>query len=81
MDSRSSFEYGSSTSDPHVFWDMHLHKTAGLYRNMEYNIMGRNCHAFVADFLNGLGMGSSEWSMVHLVGAECTSLFYKAALR
>ena len=72
-DSRSHMEGGAfspdgSSSDVAQLWDLHLNKTAGSYQDLDYNIMARNCHAFVSDFLNSLRyMGSSSWSMVHLV--------------
>ncbi len=33
-----------------------------------YNLMTRNCHAFVADMLNGVRFqGKDSWNMVELV--------------
>mmetsp|Transcript_35203 Transcript_35203/g.78341 ORF Transcript_35203/g.78341 Transcript_35203/m.78341 type:complete len:238 (-) Transcript_35203:46-759(-) len=48
-------------------WDLALGSIVGLYRCLWYNILTRNCHAFVADFMNMIGyQGASNWNMVHL---------------
>ena len=49
-------------------WDGSLRAVCADYGLMDYNIMGRNCHQFVSDFLNAIQyQGSSRWTMVHLV--------------
>ena len=49
-------------------WDSSLKATCSEYGLMDYNIMTRNCHQFVADFVNLIKyQGCDRWTMVMLV--------------
>jgi hypothetical protein len=44
--------------------------SARAYQQHMYNIMGDNCHAFCAHFLNQVAYrGSCNWNMIHLVSS------------
>ena len=52
-------------------WDNSLKETCNAYGLMDYNIMTRNCHQFVADFINSIKyQGYDRWTMVMLVSDQ-----------
>ncbi|XP_010550436.1 PREDICTED: protein RTE1-HOMOLOG [Tarenaya hassleriana] len=56
--------------DANVFeeltWDDALRKGTQEYQHRSYNLFTCNCHSFVANNLNRLGVGSGGWNMVNL---------------
>lgn len=47
-------------------WDDALRKTTQEFQHRSYNLLTCNCHSFVANNLNRLGLHSGGWNVVNL---------------
>lgn len=48
-------------------WDQAIYSTAARWEDKSYNLFTRNCHHFVADALNEMGLRDKKFTVVGLV--------------